>query len=361
MALKLGNTTIAGATIQLGQPLNVGQVIPSAIPLIDAGLHLFDGTLILGGGIYNSFVTYMSGLASNNPELFTTEANWQSAVLAYGICDKFVYDSVNNTVRLPKWGNQAITKNKITTATTLPVKGNGMNIGLTNGTVNAGLGGNNGLLGITTGSYGSTLPAGGGQEGGLMTGQAIGLTNDSTKSGIITDISSLTNEYGCNCYYYIVIATCTKTEIESDIDEIATDLNGKADTDLTNLTSTATPNFDSRWVASAYTLYNNTSLSSSGSPGRYTTSLASYLPNDGYNYEVIFRGGTDTSNPYNIMIDTDFAGNHGQFYNASNYGNRAHFLILIFGANRTLGLNVYTSVDHFSLYAVAYRRIGTNA
>ena len=40
-------------------------------------------------------------------------------------------------------------------------------------------------------------------------------------------------------YYYIVIATSTKTDIQVDIDEIATDLNGKADTDLTNITNQA--------------------------------------------------------------------------------------------------------------------------
>lgn len=36
--------------------------------------------------------------------------------------------------------------------------------------------------------------------------------------------------------YYIVVATSTKTGIQIDIDEIATDLNGKADVDLTNCT-----------------------------------------------------------------------------------------------------------------------------
>jgi hypothetical protein len=35
--------------------------------------------------------------------------------------------------------------------------------------------------------------------------------------------------------YYIVVATSTKTDIEVDIDEIATDLNGKADVDLSNV------------------------------------------------------------------------------------------------------------------------------
>ena len=36
------------------------------------------------------------------PSYFTNENSWQSSVTNYGVCGKFVYDSENNTVRLPK-------------------------------------------------------------------------------------------------------------------------------------------------------------------------------------------------------------------------------------------------------------------
>jgi hypothetical protein len=144
-SLYLGDQIISGQATLVGESRNIGQIIPSAIPLTDAGLHLLDGALIQGDGIYSAFVTYIAGLVSTYPDLFVSESDWQSAVSSKGICGKFVYDSTNNTVRLPKYGMQIITK--IPTASTIPVSapvsvnvyGNGKVLGLTNGTQNAGL------------------------------------------------------------------------------------------------------------------------------------------------------------------------------------------------------------------------------
>jgi hypothetical protein len=59
MSLYLGENLISGQTTLVGESRNIGQIIPSAIPLTDAGLHLLDGSLILGNGIYSDFVDYM--------------------------------------------------------------------------------------------------------------------------------------------------------------------------------------------------------------------------------------------------------------------------------------------------------------
>lgn len=85
-----------------GASRNIGEIVISTVPLVDAGLHLADGALISGSGSYADFVTDMAGLVSTNPDLFETESNWQSSVSTYGVCGKYVYDSVNNTIRLPK-------------------------------------------------------------------------------------------------------------------------------------------------------------------------------------------------------------------------------------------------------------------
>ena len=138
---------------------NVGEVITSTLPLTDAGLHLLDGSL-LQYGIYKEFIDYIADLYAENPSAnyFTTEALWQQSVTTYGSCGKFVYDSTNNTVRLPKVSDI----------------GNGSNTKI--------------------------------QQ------QAI------------------------KVLYYIVIANSTKTDVQVDIDKVATDLNGKADRDLVNST-----------------------------------------------------------------------------------------------------------------------------
>ena len=69
--------------------LNIGEIVTSAIPLTDAGLHLLDGALISGNGSYNAFVTYIASLVSTYPNLFVTESTWQNTVNTYGVCGKF--------------------------------------------------------------------------------------------------------------------------------------------------------------------------------------------------------------------------------------------------------------------------------
>ena len=86
-----------------GNSRNIGEIVTSTIPLTDAGLHLLDGAL-LSYGSYQAFVDYIADLydSGDYPDLFDTEADWQASVTTYGVCGKFVYDSINNTVRLPK-------------------------------------------------------------------------------------------------------------------------------------------------------------------------------------------------------------------------------------------------------------------
>lgn len=83
----------------------IGEIVNSPIPLVSAGMHLLDGSLITGDGVYAEFVDYIAELyAGSNPapSYFTTESAWQTSVSQYGVCSKFVYDANNNTVRLPK-------------------------------------------------------------------------------------------------------------------------------------------------------------------------------------------------------------------------------------------------------------------
>lgn len=46
---------------------NIGELVPSVLPLTDAGLHLLDGSLISGNGIYGDFVDYIAGLYEEDP------------------------------------------------------------------------------------------------------------------------------------------------------------------------------------------------------------------------------------------------------------------------------------------------------
>lgn len=164
------------------------------------------------------------------PDIKTAEQVWQQIVADYGVCGKFVYDSVNNTVRLPKYSDKIWSGNGVAS-----VKGNGVTLGLTDGTNNYGLRqdtSNYIALSSGTAIYGTNV-GDVASYGNTPNDTTLGITTDSSKSGIITDFSTLTTSL--DGYWYIVIATSTKTQVEVDIDEITTDLNGKADTDLSNV------------------------------------------------------------------------------------------------------------------------------
>ena len=81
---------------------NFGELVYSSIPLSDSSLKLLDGSLIQGTGIYSNFVEYMAGIVNTYPTIFTTEENWQETVGRYGVCGKYVYNATNNTIRIPK-------------------------------------------------------------------------------------------------------------------------------------------------------------------------------------------------------------------------------------------------------------------
>lgn len=212
-----------------GASRNVGEIVKSTIPLTDAGLHLLDGSLISGGGAYDAFITYIAGLVSTYPDLFETEANWQTAVSTYGVCGKFVYDSGNGTVRLPK-----IT-GIIEGTTNTTALGDLVEAGLPNitGTIFP-------VRSTGNDNTGSGAFASGASHSGEMstvnTGTSYSISFDASRSSQIYGNSSTVQPQTIKVLVYIVLANSTKTEIEVDIDEVMTDLNGKADIDLSNTT-----------------------------------------------------------------------------------------------------------------------------
>lgn len=261
---------------------NIGEIVPSIVPLTDAGFHLLDGALISGLGIYADFVTYISGLVSTYPDLFETEANWQQSVTTYGVCGKFVYDSVNNTVRLPKITGivegttdftalgdlvQAGLPNIAGSATTIIYDSNYPNSPSLSGSLYK-------TYATTVISSLSSSSSGGGFHD-------TGVAFDASRSSFIYGNSSTVQPQTIKVLYYIVIANSTKTDIQVDIDEIATDLNGKADVDLTNTTNQGKILMSGMGMPSSR--YVGLTLGASGS--QYTA------PANGWYYLQKFYGG----------------------------------------------------------------------
>lgn len=245
MSLYLGTNCISAGGSSTFRNTNVGEIIQSTIPLTDAGLHLLDGSVISGSGAYSAFVTHIAGLVSGHSELFTTEANWQTSNDNYGACDKFVYDSVNNTVRLPKrvtdhgvliksyssgtdWyriysdgfceqGGYVNAHNVQTVTLPTAFRDTNYNVYLGSARTSASQAGE-----ANDQVYRSTF-----------TTDSFNMYINNTSGNTIfwhacgyTDISDLQQT---PVYEYIVIANTVKTPVEVDIDEVMTDLNGKVD------------------------------------------------------------------------------------------------------------------------------------
>ena len=224
MSIYKGTQLISGVATPLEAGRNIGQIIQSLLPITDAGLHLLDGTLIDGNGIYKAFVDYIKTL-DLTASYFCTENEWQASVEQYGVCGKFVYDATANTVRLPK----------VT--------------GLVEGTIDANALGDLVEAGLPniTGEFASTCQLTGddnpstsgaiGSKTGSTTkyvnftsntaNRAAGFTFNAANSNSIYGNSTTVQPQTIKGYYYIVIATVTKTDIEVDIDNIVTDLNDK--------------------------------------------------------------------------------------------------------------------------------------
>lgn len=278
MSLYLGNTIISGVTTPIEPTRNVGQIITSTIPLTDAGLHLLDGSLIQGGGIYDDFVQYMINLVNIYPQCFTDETTWQNTVSSKGVCGKFVYDSTNNTIRLPKitgFVEGTVDSNAL---------GNLVEAGLPNvstndfgvygyGSVNAGT-----VNGIGTGGVNNNCGTNDG-SGGHFCVHWIDLSSANSIYGNSTTVQP----QSIKVFYYIVIATNTKTDIEVDIDEIVTDLNNKAnDADvvhkINNETINGTKTFSNSPVVPTPAVSSNTTIPATTAYVNNKFMLVSALP-----------------------------------------------------------------------------------
>ena len=221
--------------IPQGEPgrLITGQTIFSLDPLYDDGLHLADGALLLVGGVYDKFVTeYIPNLYTTNPERFTTEENWQASVTSYGVCGKYVYTE-GVSVRLPK-----IT-GIVEGTTDASALGEIVSAGLPNITAKV-------IPSRTTadtlqGTFeGAFYQLAEGQKGGsgedYSTNTEYGFGLDASRSSAVYGNSTTVQPQTTKGFFYIVVGTISKTDIEVNIDNVVTDLNNKADVDLSNCT-----------------------------------------------------------------------------------------------------------------------------
>ena len=267
------------ATLNAGK--NIGEIVTSVIPLSDSGLHLLDGTVLSGSGVYADFVNYIASIYDASLSYFTTEADWQNSVSKYGSCGKFVYDSVNNTVRLPKIvgfieGTSGVSALGNLTQAGLPNITGGVNL--------ADVEGNGNIIQWTDGAFTNTgSMAGGNAHIDATSGAFYQYFNfNASRSSAVYGKSSTVQPQSIKVLYYIVLANDVKNTLQVDIDEILNDLAGKADVDLSNVNATGSST-SAGWAMPSG-VYSNLTLGPSGSS--YTA------PANGYFYLRKLTGST---------------------------------------------------------------------
>ena len=179
--------------------------------------RILNGQLIIQEQ-YVQFTNIVKATQALNPELFCTEAEWQTELTmsANGVCYKYVIDDEAGTIRLPKYPDYLDLSIK---NATVSVYGTGKTLGMTNGSVNTGLNGgtaqNNGQL-FNAAAYGSNVTTTAPTTEGTYTG-VFGVVTDASKSGLTGKVTNPSEKIKGT--YFIQVATGAETE-DNIINEI---------------------------------------------------------------------------------------------------------------------------------------------
>ena len=122
----------------------------------------------------------------------------------------YILDKTNHRFKLPRMKYLASVKS----SATVPVVGNGMGLGLTDGTNNYGMRGRADNYVITgQNAYGKTVGSTFGAE--TTTGVVLGVTTDPTKSGMVADLANAVNAQTLDyMYLYFYVGDYTQDAIE---------------------------------------------------------------------------------------------------------------------------------------------------
>ena len=88
-------TNIVGVT----NNRNLGEIFTSSVPIESSQVHSLDGSVLTDS---TELYDYLESIKDSNPNLFTTDSEFNSEVESTGKCSKFVISTDNKTVRIPK-------------------------------------------------------------------------------------------------------------------------------------------------------------------------------------------------------------------------------------------------------------------
>ena len=184
--------------------------------------------------------------------------------------------------------------------------------------------------------------------------------------GTVTSVNGNTPDGSGNVAITIPTVPTNVSAFTNDAGYITSSaISNLADTTLSNLSTTASPNFDGQFVDTDKTINNNLNTAIGG----YGYDLSSYLPNDGHNYELyvhvssIFGSNSAYCAVYSdIYTLADTTGSYTQVYVSTNSRVSTNDFTVPIGTHRVIYYKIGGSAFG-SLYIRlnGYRRIGTNS
>ena len=93
--ISSNGTNIVGVT----NNRNLGEIFTSSVPLESSQVHLLDGSVLTDA---TELYDYLESIKDTNPDLFTTDSEFNSEVESTGKCSKFVINTDTKSVRIPK-------------------------------------------------------------------------------------------------------------------------------------------------------------------------------------------------------------------------------------------------------------------
>lgn len=179
-------------------------------------------------------ITYYQATDGHKICLPDQETNVQNIYNESGVAWYYILDTANQRFKLPR-ENPA----REELIQVIRAKGNGIALGLTNGTLTAGLhtinAGNTGTLIGNPNQYGQDVGHSDLSNSYLDFNKAVGITTDSTKSGIISDMTESTSVYKGKKYLYFYVGQFSQSATEQTAGLNASLFNGKMDLDMSNM------------------------------------------------------------------------------------------------------------------------------
>ncbi len=211
---------------ELPMGLPIGSIITSAVPLIDAGVHLLDGSIVSQTGIYAEFTNYLRQMTQTYPNLVCSNSEFDSDVARFGQCGKFVIDDTNNTLRfplIPFFIQGLVDIDSIGKARSSALPNIEGNVQASDTEAFASASGSpvaNGAFSITNGNTGRYVNAGTSNHD-----RNIGFKFDAHNYNPIYCDSDIVQPPSVQYPYYVVMAKSVKTDIQVNLDNVATDIN----------------------------------------------------------------------------------------------------------------------------------------